>query len=167
MTRDELVARLKEIEIIVYQSVTLRSGEVSEYYCDIKKAFGYPDILNAIADEIAGRLPADITAIASSGYGGLPFGSVVASRSGRNFIAVRDAAKNHGKGGKIDGYTPNKNDMVAIVDDVLTTGSSIKSTMSGLKDIGADAQLAIVVVKRSNPNLGIGCLNLFDIDELK
>ncbi|MBX4188071.1 MAG: hypothetical protein KW793_02970 [Candidatus Doudnabacteria bacterium] len=167
MNRIELLSRLKEIGIITNTPVTLRSGVISDYYCDMKKAFGLPDILNAIADEVILNLPANVTTIASSGYGGLPFGSVVASRSGKKFTAVRDSAKDHGKGGRIDGYKPTKDDVVVIVDDVLTTGSSIRSTMSGLKEVWVEVIMAIIIVKRVEVELGISRITLFDIDELK
>lgn len=166
MNKTELVYRLKEIQVISKKSVTLRSGVTSDFYCDIKKAFGHPDIANAIADEIIKILPTSTTVVAASGYGGLPLGILIAAKSGKKFTAVRDTSKDHGKGGEIDGYLPNLDDVVAVVDDVLTTGSSIKSTMSSLKEAGIIVKHAAVVVKRAEVELDIPCLYLFTIDDL-
>ena len=77
MTNADLVKRLREIDVIYKEKVVLRSGEVSDFYCDIKKAFGYPDILNALADEMGAKISTEITCIAASGYGGLPLASVI------------------------------------------------------------------------------------------
>ena len=166
MMRDALIQRLREIEVVHKKRVVLRSGIVSDFYCDIKKAFGYPDILNALADEIGKALPASVTCIAASGYGGLPLGSVVASRFNLKFVAVRGVAKDHGKGGVIDGYLPKESDVTVIVDDVITSGSSITETLSALEKIDVKVSSAIVAVKRGDPELTIPYSYIFSIDEI-
>ena len=166
MTKQILIQRFKEIGVIYRERVTLRSGEVSDFYCDVKKSFGYPDVLNALADEIGKLLPTETTCIAVSGYGGLPLGAVVASRFGKKFTAVRGSEKNHGKGGMIDSYIPTESDIVVIIDDVLTSGSSIKETLTALQSINAHVHSAIVAVNRGNPTLPISYQYVFTIDEL-
>ena len=166
MKKGNLVKRLKEIGVMHKEKVVLRSGKTSDFYCDIKKAFGYPDILNALADEIGALIPTQVTCIAGSGYGGLPLGSIVASRFNKKFVAVRSSIKNYGKEGKIEGYIPTKNDVVVVVDDVLTTGSSIKETLSALEKIGAKVFKVVVAVKRGDPELPIPFSFVFTIDEI-
>ena len=166
MTKNNLIKRLQEIDVVRKEKVVLRSGEVSDFYRDIKKAFGYPDILNSLADQICERLPEKTTCVAASGYGGLPLASVVASRFDLKFTAVRNSEKNHGKGGMIDGYVPTKDDVVVIVDDVLTSGSSITETLSVLEKLGIKAESAIVAVKRGDPKLSIPYSYVLTIDEI-
>ena len=166
MKKEELLKRLLEIQVIYKEKVTLRSGKTSEFYCDIKKAYGYPDILNALADEIGKQIPEKITCVAASGYGGLPLASVVASRFNKKVTAVRGSEKNHGKGGMIDGYIPKENDFVMIIDDVLTSGSSIKETLAVLQTAGANVVSAIVVVKRGDPELAIPYSYIFTVEEM-
>lgn len=166
MTRNDLIKHLRGIGAIYKEKVVLRSGKVSNFYCDIKKAFGYPDILNALADEIGAKLSGEITCVAASGYGGLPLASVIASRFNKKFTAVRNSEKNHGKGGMIDGYIPKENDVVIIVDDVITSGSSIKETWSVLKNLGIRVDSAIVVIKRGDPELPIPYSFIFTVAEI-
>ncbi|MES3006104.1 MAG: phosphoribosyltransferase family protein [Patescibacteria group bacterium] len=166
MNKSDLIKRLREIELIYKEKVVLRSGEVSDFYCDIKKAFGYPDILNALADAIGGKISEEVTCVAASGYGGLPLASVVASRFNKKFTAVRSSEKNHGKGGMLDGYVPKEDDVVIIIDDVLTSGSSIKETQSALKELGINVDSAIVVVKRGDPELPIPYSFIFTLAEI-
>ena len=166
MTKNNLIKRLRDIGVVYKEKVTLRSGETSDFYCDIKKAFGYPDILNALADEVKKILPKSVTCIAASGYGGLPLAAAVASKFNLKFVAVRSTPKNHGKGGLIDGYIPNKADTVVIVDDVLTSGSSIKETLAALKSIGVKVHSAAIVIRRSSPALTIPYTYVFMIDEI-
>ncbi len=167
MNRTQLLARLKEIEVIKNEKVTLRSGVVADYYCDIKKAFGYPDILNAIADVVIELVPPETTCIAASGYGGLPLGAVVASRSGKHFVSVRSSAKGYGLSDALSGYPVTENDSVTIVDDVLTSGSSIKETYAALLEYGVTPVHAIVFVARAEPELPLSYSSVLLINELR
>lgn len=166
MTRKEILQRFKDIGVIYKEPIKLRSGKSADFYCDIKKAYGYPDILNALADEVGTLLAEGITCVAASGYGGLPLASLVAAKFNKKFIAVRDKQKSHGKGGFTDGYIPTKKDNITIIDDVLTTGSSIKETYTILIQTKANIKNAIVVVKRGDGEIPIPCSYLFTIDEV-
>ncbi len=161
-----LINRLKEIGVIHKAQVTLRSGQTSEFYCDMKKAWGQPDILTGLADEVGKRLPVGTTCVASSGYGGLPLGAVVASRFNLKFTEVRNTPKEHGKAQQVDGYIPNENDVVVIVDDVLTTGHSIQGTIIPLREMGISPHSAVVVIKRENPEIGIPYTWVFEVEEI-
>lgn len=166
MQKENLLAQLRKIGVIERREVTLRSGEVSNIYCDMRMVFGNPELLNALADEMAKLIPGDVDCIAASGYGGLPLGAVIASRTGRKLIGVRGAAKDHGKSGRLAGYMPTKHDRVVVIDDVLTSGSSIKETHAGLIENGITAELAVVAVKRADPELPIPVHSVFTIEEI-
>lgn len=167
MSKQKIIKRLNQIGVIIKEPVKLKSGKASSFYCDIKKAYGYPDIFNTLAHELGKRIKKRITCVAASGYGGLPLASVVAGQFNKKFIAVRNEPKKHGRGGYIDGYFPSKNDRIVIIDDVLTTGSSIFETFSILKKTKAKISNAIVVVKRGKGELlPIPCQYLFKIEEI-
>lgn len=166
MNNRHLVQKLRTADVIQRERVTLRSGRTSELYCDIKKAYGDPHILNALAEAVASELTEEETCVAASGYGGLPLAAVVASCGQRRFTAVRDAGKTYGTERTIDGHMPTEHDGVVVVDDVLTTGSSILNTLTALLEVGAPVTRAIVVVKREDIELPIPHSALFSIDEL-
>ncbi len=167
MSKEQLLKTLRKLGVIYKEPVILRSGTVSNFYCDIKKACGYPELLNAFADEIGKKLPATCTCVAGSGYGGLPLAALISARFNKKFTAVRDAAKKHGKGGLIDGYIPTEKDVITIIDDVLTTGSSIKATLARLSSTKAKVNNGFVVVKRGEAKLPIPCEYLFTIADLR
>lgn len=56
MTKDQILKRFKEIDIIYREPTKFFSRAKDNFYCDIKKACGYPDILNALADLIGEKL---------------------------------------------------------------------------------------------------------------
>ncbi len=161
-----LIDRLRELGVVSHQSVILRSGETSDVYCDMRKSYGHPDVLNMIADEIGKKLPAETTCIAASGYGGLPLGAVVATRFNKKFCAVRSARKDHGTEKLIEGYIPTRDDVIVIVDDIVTSGSSIRETIQALEKIDAHIHSAIVIVKRGEPELSIPYSFLFTLDQI-
>src|SRR5690606_6420313 len=120
-----LAKLLNKNNILKYGNFTLRSGITSHYYCDIKEAFGHPQILNKITNELLKLIPKNSTCIAGSGYGGITLATLVAYKKKLPLVLVRDKVKDHGTKKVIDGYAPNKKDFVCIIDDVYTTGSSI------------------------------------------
>jgi orotate phosphoribosyltransferase len=144
-----LTKLLSEKNIIKYGNFTLRSGISASYYCDIKEVFGYPEILMRIIDELLKLIPKNSTCIAGSGYGGITLASLVAYKKNLPLVLVRDKVKNHGIKKVIDGYIPNKKDVVCIIDDVYTTGSSISDTMEKLSVLNVTFTKPVVVLNRS------------------
>lgn len=163
-TKDKLVKLLQQENILKYGKFTLRSGEVSDYYCDIKEAFGQPKILKLMVSEIAKIIPENTTCIAGSGYGGLPLSATVANKLNLPLTLVRDKIKDHGTKKYIDGYTPTKKDIVCIIDDVYTTGGSINDTKENLKSCGCKFTKPVVVLNRGNKNI---VLNIVSGKDLK
>ncbi|MDO8520599.1 MAG: phosphoribosyltransferase family protein [bacterium] len=167
MTKAELIKRLSEIGIISNEPVLLRSGVTAQFYCDMKKAYGYPDVLDALCEEVGKGIGDDITCIIGSGYGGVPLAAILSLRYKRNFALLREAIKDHGKQNPFDGYIPAKDDRVLIVDDVLTTGSSVRETIAALKKTEATIAGAVVLVKRGDVKLPIPYSHILHIDELR
>ena len=167
MKKKALIKRLHEIGVIVNKPVLLRSSITADFYCDIKKAYGYSDVLNAFVDEIGKKIDDSITAITGSGYGGLPLAAVLSLRFNKHFVAVRDNIKKHGRKERFDGYTPTPRDRVLIVDDVLTAGSSVCETIAALKKTGATIAEVIVLVKRGEAELPVPTSYILHIDELR
>ena len=79
---------------------------------------------------------------------------------------MRERLKEHGRQSLFDGYVPTKTDCVLIVDDVLTTGSSVKETISALKTTSATIAGAVVLVKRGEVELPVPFTYILHIDEL-
>lgn len=166
MTRDQILTRLTEINIIYREPVKKFWVTKDSFYCNIKKACGYPDILNALADLIGDKLKEEENCIAVSGYGGLPLGSVVASRFNRKLSTIRKTEKKSGPRGLIDGYIPTENDVVIILDDVLATGDSIQPVIKSLQATKAKLSRTVVVVELEKVKLPIPHEFLFSRDEI-
>lgn len=163
---EELARSLRGLGVVEHGQVNLRAGEMADFYLDVKLALGSPEILNAIANEMAKQIDKVATCVAASGYGGLPLASVIAAKSERHLIMVRDNHKDHGLGKLIEGYIPGPADNVAIIDDVFTTGSSLRQTIEAIEPTGANILSCHVVVKRGDGELSVPLHPLFQANEL-
>lgn len=147
--KTELIKKLRQLDVIYREPVDLKHGAKSLYYVDIKKAYGYPKILEYICDCIWEQMNKSTTCIAASGYGGISVATILSVRHNLKLTLVRDEPKKHGKGGWLDGYEPIKEDKVSIFDDVLTTGGSLGNMIKVIKE-ETEAKIlgCYVVVKR-------------------
>jgi len=150
------------------QHVILKSGITSPFYFDIKKAYGNPSLIKSIAEYMARSTGKNVTCVAGTGYGGLPIAVAVAGLLKSNLALVREIPKKHGTSAWIDGYVPTKHDRVLIVDDVITSGGSIKKTIGVIKKTGAKVIECQVIVNRSVklPDLKIPIKYVINADEL-
>ncbi|HYU64804.1 MAG TPA: phosphoribosyltransferase family protein [Candidatus Paceibacterota bacterium] len=142
--------QLQALQIIKKQRVKLTSGLIADFYVDMKAAYASAKMLKLLASKIARRIKNNATCIAGTGYGGLPLASAIALEKNLKLVLIREKARKHGRNTLIDGYVPIKNDNVILVDDVFTTGSSLKRMAKTLKKTKAKILSAHVVVDRSN-----------------
>jgi orotate phosphoribosyltransferase len=150
---DDLISQLKVLGVVYREPVQLKNAGSSDFYVDVKKAYGYPDILNALCDQLWEMMDKRTTCIAASGYGGLPPAVVLSRKHNLKLTLARDEPKKHGKGGWLDGYVPTKDDNVSIIDDVLSSGKSLKKIIEALMPTGANILGCYVFVKRGECKL--------------
>lgn len=74
-------------------------------------------------------------------------------------FSIRKAPKDHGTGGRIVGPL-TKEDVVAVVDDTTTTGSSFVESIEVLQREGIEVVQALVVVDRSQGAAAQRCADL-------
>jgi len=93
-----LIEKLNQLDVLERQKVILKSKKISDFYIDIKKAYGFPEILNEITDRLYALIPKEANCIAASDYGGLPLATAISSKYGLNLTLIRNKKKNHGGG---------------------------------------------------------------------
>lgn len=74
----KIVKLLSQDGVLKFGEFVLRSGEKSDYYCDIKQALGNPKILKIFVSGMVKLVPKKATCICGSGYGGITLASLVA-----------------------------------------------------------------------------------------
>lgn len=151
----ELLRRFKELGI-VYKDLSntyLKSGEKSDIYVDVRKAYGDPYTRHLINKLLYEKINInegafEITCVAACGYGGIPIASMLANESEFNLTLIRETEKEHGIGGLMDGYIPGKEDRTILVDDLFTRGTTLNHMINVLKPTGTKISGAYVIVKR-------------------
>lgn len=155
-----LAKMLRELgDVVTYDPggrIELAHGGFSDFYVDVKKTYGYPEVRHAILRMLVRNILENIGRpdfVAVAGYGGLPLGTLISEKFGIKLSMVRDKEKDHGRGGLIDGYVPKAGEVGIAVDDVLTTGKSLKDIASVIRRTRARIVNFQVVVKREDPKL--------------
>ena len=152
----QLIRALKKEGIVNQGNFILTSGKSSNYYFDMKKAVGNPRLFSYIASLLSSRIKGKATCVASIGFGGIPLATAVSLKLKLPLIMVRDGVRAHGLGKIIEGYMPNKNDKVAVVDDVCTYGTSLKKIVRQISKTPARVSGCYVVIMRSNKKVSVG-----------
>jgi len=142
----DFLASLQACGAIKFGSFTLASGKTSDYYVDVKKAATRPDLLREIAARMAPHV-AGYQRVAGVELGAVPIAAAVALDTGLPFLIVRKAAKEHGTKRRYEGELWT-GDRVVFVEDVVTTGGTLRAAIEGLRAEGAVVDRAIAVVDR-------------------
>ena len=144
--RARFVAALKASGALQLGTFTLASGRTSPYYIDIKRAITRPDLLRTIAE---GMAPFARTAqrIAGVELGAVPIAAAVSLATGKPYIMVRKATKEHGTKHEYEGEL-NRGDHVLFVEDVVTTGGTLRGAIERMRGHGAVIDECVCVVDR-------------------
>ncbi|RLE61048.1 MAG: orotate phosphoribosyltransferase [Thermoprotei archaeon] len=147
---EDLVDRLYKNNIILIGRFRLSSGMESPYYIDLRRAYSNPPLFKLIVKsllEVLKSIEKEFDIIVGIETGGIPIASVLSYTMGRPFAYVRKGTKEHGTKKIVEG-TINPGDRCIIVDDVVTTGSSIARAVSILKNLSARVDYAVVFIDR-------------------
>jgi orotate phosphoribosyltransferase len=164
-TLKELLVRYKAVE---FGDFTLASGARSTYYVDVKSAVTHPELLSAIASEVARSYDFDV--IAGVAVGGVPLAVAVALAGKKPYAIIRSSEKGHGKKDLIIGEVRGKN--VLLIEDVTTSGGSALYGIETLRAAGAQADRVVTIVDREQgaeellKGHGIRILPLVNVSEL-
>jgi len=152
----QLIGALKKEGIVNKGSFTLTSGEISNYYFDVKKAVGNPELLEMMSSLLAVKIGDKVTCIASIGFGGIPLATAVSLKLKLPLVMVRNSAKGHGLGKIIEGYVPGPKDKVAVVDDVFSFGTSLEQILMQINKTSAKISGCYVVITCSDKKTHAG-----------
>jgi orotate phosphoribosyltransferase len=144
--RARFLASLKAAGALQFGTFTLASGRTSPYYVDIKRAVTRPDLLRLIAEGMAPFIR-EAERIAGVELGAVPIAAAVSLATGKPYIMVRKASKEHGTKHEFEGEL-NRGDHVLFVEDVVTTGGTLRAAIERLRGHGAVIDDCVCVVDR-------------------
>ena len=144
----ELVRELFATGCIKFGNFTLASGKQSPIYIDLRRVVSFPKLFEMVARSYAGIVSAlKFDHIAGVPYAALPTGALVAWQLGRSFIYPRKETKQHGTGQMIEGAF-EAGQSVVVLEDVITSGGSIVTSVEVLRQAGLKVDDVVVLVDR-------------------
>jgi len=172
----EFAIFLYKNNIIRFGNFTLASGKNSSYYVDLRLIPSYPhqfrkmikNLQNLIVEKIG---LGDFDCLASVPTGGLVVTSALAIEIVKPLIYVRSKPKEHGTTKSIEGKI-SAGMKVVMVDDVMTTGTSVLNGINQLKEIGLLVSDLYVIINRLEggdkalSDIGVQTNQLTDILEI-
>ncbi|MDP8928579.1 MAG: orotate phosphoribosyltransferase [Actinomycetota bacterium] len=135
----------------------LSSGETSYDYVDGKRALADGRVLAMVCETVislAQELPVEFDAVGGPTMGADAIVHGVALLTGVHWFSVRKETKSHGKQKLIEGAELSDRWQVLLVDDVVTTGSSMLKALAAVEDAGAKIVLAVSLVDRGEAARG-------------
>lgn len=141
---DIVIEKLKAIEILKYGNYVLKSGKISNYYCDFRSLISYPNLLKSIYRLIPDNVFENIDLVCGVFFGGLPLANLISFERNIPQIFIRDNEKKHGTKKKIEGNFVNGQN-VLLVEDVITTGMSVLEKVKILENYGFKIRILTIL----------------------
>ncbi|MBS5644854.1 MAG: orotate phosphoribosyltransferase [Clostridiales bacterium] len=154
LTKEQVLAILKEREAVLEGHFLLTSGRHSDRYVQCAKLFQYADTSEIICKELADKFAGEkIDVVVGPALGGVIMAYEMGHQLGvRNIFAERE----NGNMTLRRGFKVEKGERVLVCEDVVTTGGSVKEVIALLSDMGAEIVGVGSVVDRSNGKVDFG-----------
>ena len=172
----EFATFLYKNEIIKFGSFTLASGKNSSYYIDLRLVPSFPHQFRKMIKNLQNLIIEktgldDFESFASVPTGGLVITSALAIETVKPLIYVRNKPKEYGTAKSIEGKISHGMKVV-MIDDVLTTGTSVLNGIKQLRDAELSVSDLYVIINRLEgadktlSDIGIQTHQLTDILEI-
>ncbi|MBS3848889.1 orotate phosphoribosyltransferase [Devosia sp. BSSL-BM10] len=157
MTRDDVLAVFRECGAMLEGHFILSSGLRSPVFLQKAKVFQYPAQTEKLCKALAAKIHADgfgdVTKVVSPAIGGIIPGYETARHL--NLPALY-TERVDGKFELRRGFEIAPDDKVIVVEDIVSTGLSIRECVAALRDIGANVVAAACLIDRSGGEADVG-----------
>lgn len=155
-TKETIAQAFFETGLLKFGQFTLKSGLVSPFYNDLRKAQSHPNAFHAVVDAYSEMLADvdDSVLLAGIPEAGTPLAAAVGYKLKRVLIQPRKVVKEHGTKSAIEGDF-NQGDSVVLLDDVITKGDSKIEAIQQIEKAGLKVEKMIVLI-----DLQVGGLDL-------
>lgn len=150
--KNEICKILNQIGALKFGTFRLTSGKMSPYYIDLRIVPSFPDAFHKTCDFNAALIREEIglenlDRIAGIPVAGIPFASLVAYKLEKPFLYIRKGPRLHGRQKRIEGILA-PGDHVLLIDDLITTGLSLRKAAKAIEAEGGVIKDAVVLLDR-------------------
>jgi orotate phosphoribosyltransferase len=148
----EICKILDRIGAFKFGAFRLTSGKMSPYYIDLRIVPSFPDAFREVcgvyADFIRNRVGTkNFERVAGIPVAGIPFAALIAYELKKPFLYTRRGVRRHGRERRIEGVIA-PGDRVLLVDDLVTTGLSMRKAAMASVAEGGLVPDAVVLLER-------------------
>ncbi|KAJ8679963.1 hypothetical protein QAD02_015750 [Eretmocerus hayati] len=172
----ELAVELYDVGAIKYGDFVTKVGLKTPIYIDLRVIISYPKLMVRVSRQLWSLLDSSISEnfsrrVCGVPYTALPLATIISAESDVPMVIRRKEAKAYGTKKLIEGEFKSGDEAV-IVEDIITSGSSVLETRQDLVAAGMRSDLALIVVDREQggrENLekaGVKVKSLFKITQL-
>ena len=156
MTTDEVIQIFRDTGAVLEGHFILTSGLRSPVFLQKARVFMHADktaiLCKALAEKIRKEVPGTIDYVVGPAVGGI----IPAYETSRHLGVPAIWVEREGGEFRLRRFEIEKGARVVIVEDIVTTGLSIRETITCLRDIGADVLAAACIVDRSAGKTKVG-----------
>jgi orotate phosphoribosyltransferase len=155
--KERMANILFKIDALKFGVFKLTSGKASPYYIDLRVIPSFPDAFREICESYGQYISSEIgvksfNRIAAIPMAGLPFASQIAYNLKKPFLYVRKGIRLHGRERRVEGILVS-GDKVLLIDDLLTTGLTLKKAADAVRAEGGVVTEAVVFLDREEGGL--------------
>lgn len=148
MNHDERIIQLYDVGAIQFGSFTLENGIVSPIYLDLKKIISYPALLKDISRSMWRLVQlSKYDLVCGVPYSAIPIATSISLENNIPLIVQRKEIKINATQQQIEGVF-KKGQNCLIVEDLITNGSNILSTIASIENVGLKCKDIIVLIDR-------------------
>ncbi|XP_026490882.2 uridine 5'-monophosphate synthase [Vanessa tameamea] len=170
---EELAISLYNIDAVKFGEFMTKIGIKTPVYFDLRVIVSYPDVMDLISVLLYEYALKDKKCdhVCGVPYTALPIATLISVKTKTSMLMRRKEAKSYGTKKVIEGHY-KQGDSCLIIEDVVTSGSSVLETVTDLRKEGLKAEEVIVILDREQggkQNLAVNNVqmkSLFTMTEL-
>lgn len=150
--KDAIVKLINEHGLFYSKNTELSSGIVTDWYIDAKRALSNSIDLQLVTEafnDLVNDYDIEYNAVGGMILGAVSLTFALCFQLSTEWFLVRKEPKDHGTKSMIEGADINGMNVI-LVDDVVTTGASLKAAFQHIEDAGGNVVLATCLVDRGD-----------------